>query len=101
MNIKDRFLEALGIKPRIPKAIVKNDAGQDPGELAEAAAKTREALDQPAQPASMPKPVNGITTDDLEDFRLRPDYIERRAAREAENQTKPQEFYVLRDISPR
>jgi hypothetical protein len=102
MNIKDMVLTVLGLEPRRPEPIIQGQTHTDPADRLELAARTEGALRQPTPPAQPGRPLRGIATDDLEDYRLRADYLERRAAREAERQPKAQELYVIeRDISPR
>jgi hypothetical protein len=104
MSIKSRFYKALGLKPRRLEPIVKNDPGRDPDELVEIAAVTREALYKPAQPAEPGRPLIGISTDDIDPRtgRLYPDYMERRAEREAKREARPAELCTIDwDISPK
>jgi hypothetical protein len=104
MSIKDRFLKALGIAPKLLKPIVKDEATTDPGDRVEIAARTREVLYKPAETAPPGRPFVGITTDDIDPRtgRLYPDYMERRAEREAKRQPQPAELCTIDwDISPK
>lgn len=102
---KAKFFEALGLWPKRPEPIVKNDPGRDPGELAEAAARTMEALRQPAPQAQPGRPLVGLTTDDVDSRtgRLYPDYLEAREKRETERRARAESApaaIIDHDIKP-
>lgn len=105
MSIKDRFFKALGLTPRRLEPVVKNDPGRDPGELAAVAARTEEALRQPAPQGQPSRPLSGITTDDVDSRtgRLYPDYLEAREKRKAERRARAESApaaIIEHDIKP-
>lgn len=107
MNIRDRFFRALGLEPRRPEPVVKNEPGTDPDDVAAAAGRTGKALREPDPPLEPSRELRGgMTTDDIDrdTGRPYPDYltrrVEREAARHAAAEGAPASI-VSWDISPK
>lgn len=95
----------LGVPVRRPSTRIATAAARLPEEAEELAGTSRAMTREPAEPAPRGRALAGITTDDLDPAtgRLHPDYLERRARREAGRKAKDEDMVagvVDRDLRP-